>query len=76
MDEIYKIETQGSDSAKAVANCIESASGKAVVLGSAVVTDHRFSQREINSVMGLIAKTTSEITVHDLKIWESKNVKS
>lgn len=63
---VYKIECFTDTGVNVVSEVIKNAGGKCVVEGLAIVTDHAFSESELNEVRHCVGNTSSDITQTDV----------
>lgn len=68
---IYKIECLDDDSSDQLFGFIRDCNGTALKQGSSVITDFFFKDHHYELVWYLIGNTTSDLTDHDLKRWDS-----
>lgn len=70
MASLLKVETHSVDAAAIVSVCIKAVKGCALVVGSAVLTDHDFTEKQHEAIKKYVSKT-SEPNEYDLQLWES-----
>ncbi|MCG9651463.1 hypothetical protein [Vibrio vulnificus] len=72
MPELYKIESCDEEAARKIGCCILGNGGRCVVAGNAVITDHSFSESDVDALFPLIARTSDNVTMWDCQTFNNR----